>query len=428
MPRLSKLPTLLLALALIRIAPLEANAQVPLSPRSLGMGGALIGAARGQEAVFLNPANLGLAGSPRWSVALVGVSAGEELQGLDIGEVIDLVQYDDLSDPERDELFSEVPASGVKLDVDVRAPVVAAQIGSFGFGVSYLTLGGHALSRDLVELLLYGYEEGRTDYAVDDTQGDRASLWDFAVAYGTSTGPVSWGVTGHFLLGQALVRTFMTDPQIDLVNQDINVDYVGLRSGGGTGVAFDLGAAYQLRRDLTLSGVITSAYARLDWSDDFRVRQLELSREDFDNGEGIRDLLTRYERSERPFTEADEELIGQAPERFLQVESHLPTTATLGLAWQPAPRTDLVASYSEDLTSGRLGGDWTRRAGIGVEQRFWHLAGRLGVASDDDGEQMFTGGLSLGPMDLGAARVSGERNGLSTSGWVGVFGLSMRTP
>ena len=81
MPRLSKLPTLLLALALITIVSSEANAQVPLSPRSLGMGGAMIGAARGQEAVFLNPANLGLAGSPRWSVALVGVSAGAELQG-----------------------------------------------------------------------------------------------------------------------------------------------------------------------------------------------------------------------------------------------------------------------------------------------------------------------------------------------------------
>jgi hypothetical protein len=428
MLRLSKVPTLLFALALFRIAPAEGNAQVPLSPRSLGMGGAMIASARGQEAIFLNPANLGLAESPRWSVALVGVSAAAELQGIEIGELADLIQYDDLSDAERDDLFGEIPASGVRLEMDVRAPVASAQIGSFGFGVAYLTLGGHSLSRDLVELLLYGYEEGRTDYAVDDTRGDRASLWDFAVAYGTSTGPVSWGVTGHFLLGGTLVRTFMTDPRIDLAGRDIDVDYVGLRSSGGTGVAFDLGAAYQLRRDLTLSGVVTSAYSRLDWSDDFRIRQLELGREDFDNNEGIRDFLTRYERSERALGPEDEELIGASPEQFLRVESHLPTTATLGVAWQPAERTDLVASYSEDLTNGRLGGDWTRRAGIGVEQRFWHLAARLGAASDLDGEQMITGGLSLGPVNLGAARISGDREGLSSSGWIGVFGLGMRTP
>lgn len=428
MPRLSKLPTLLLPLALLTIASSALRAQVPLSPRSLGMGGAMIATARGQDAVFLNPANLGLQGSPRWSVALVGVSAGAELQGVEIGELADLIQYDDLSDPERDELFGEIPRSGLRVDMDVRAPVAAAQVGSFGFGVAYVTLGGHSVSRDLVELLLYGYEEGRTDYRVDDTRGDRASLWDFAVAYGTSTGPVSWGVTGHFLLGGTLVRTFMTDPRIDLAGRDIDVDYFGVRSTGGTGVAFDLGAAYQLRRNVTLSGVVTSAYSRLNWSEDFRVRQLELSAEDFESNEGIRDFLTRYERSERAFGPDDEELIGGSPERFLQEESQLPTTATLGVAWQPAPRTDLVASYSEDVTSGRLGGDWTRRAGLGVEQRFWHLAGRLGFASDLDGEQMITGGLSLGPINLGLARISGEREELESSGWVGVFGLSMQAP
>ena len=428
MPRLSTLRRLLPALALLTAVPPALGAQVPLSPRSLGMGGAMIASARGQEAVFLNPANLGLEGSPRWSVALVGIAAGAELQGIGTGELWDLIQYDDLSDVERDDLFGEIPEAGVGLDLDVRAPVAAAQIGPFGFGVAYVTLGGHSISRDLVELVLYGYEEGRTDYAVDDTRGHRASLWDFAVAYGTATGPVSWGITGHFLLGGTLVRTFMTEPRIDLAGRDIDVDYIGVRSSGGTGVAFDLGAAYQLRRDLTLSGTVTSAYSRLDWSEDFRVRQLELSRDDFENNEGIRDFLTRYDRSERAFQPSDEALIGAPPERFLQAESHLPTTATLGLAWQPASRTDLVASYSEDITSGRLGGDWTRRAGIGVEQRFWYLAGRLGFASDLDGEQMFTGGLSLGPMNVGAAKISGDRDGLSSSGWIGVFGLSMRTP
>src|SRR5690606_37734620 len=119
MSRLSRQAALLFSLALLTIAPVRANAQVPLSPRSLGMGGAMIGAARGQEAVFLNPANLGLEGSPRWSVALVGVSAAAELQGIDLGELADLVQYDDLSQPERTDLLAEVPDAGLRLDLDV---------------------------------------------------------------------------------------------------------------------------------------------------------------------------------------------------------------------------------------------------------------------------------------------------------------------
>jgi hypothetical protein len=387
----------------------------------------MIGSARGQDAVFLNPANLGLAGSPRWSVALVGISAGAVLEGIEIGDVQDLIEYDDLSDEEGDQLLGSIPSTGARLDIDVRAPVASVQVGSFGFGVAYMTLGGHTVSRDLVDLLLNGYEEGRSDYLVAETQGDRASWWDFAVAYGTATGPVSWGVTGHFLLGGTLVRSWMTDARVDLVGRDIDIDYFGLRSTGGTGVALDMGAAYQLRRDLTLSGVVTNAFSRLDWSDDLRIRRLELSRSDFNGDEGLLDLINRYENSERDFQAGDEALFAESAESFLRAEAHLPTTATVGLAWRPVARTNLLASYSDDITSGRLGGEWQRRLGAGVEQDFWHLAGRLGVASNLDGEQMLTGGVSLGPLDLGMARLSGDEGGISRSGWIGVFGLSMQT-
>ena len=428
MSRLSTPPTLLLALALFTIAVCPAKAQVPLSPRSLGMGGAMVAAARGQDAVFLNPANLGLAGTPRWSVALVGVSASAVFEGLELGEAADLIQYDDLSEAEKDELFGEIPAAGVRLDMDVRAPVASVQVGPFGFGVAYLTLGGHSVSRDFVELLLYGYEEGRTDYSTSDTRGDRASLWDVAVAYGTATGPVSWGLTGHLLVGGTLVRTFMTEPRIDIVGRDIEIDYYGLRSQGGAGVSLDFGAAYQLRRDLTLSGVVTSAFSRLDWSDDLRLRRLELSREDFDESAELSGLINRYEGSERDLQPGDEALFDRPAEEFLREQAHLPTTATVGLAWQPASRTDLVAAYSDDLTDGRLGGAWTRRLGVGVQQGYWLLSGRAGVASNLDGEQMITGGLSIGPMSLGLARVDGDRDATTRAGWIAVFGLSMLAP
>lgn len=417
---------LLLLVAMVGYGAADAVAQVPMSPRSLGTGGALLGATRGEEAVFHNPAHLGLSDSPRWSVSLAGASVAAELHGLSIGELIDLIEYDDLSDADRSALFAKIPADGARLEVDFRSPVGTAQFGRFGFGVGYLMVGGHSLSRDITDLILNGFEEGRIDYDVRDTRGDRATVWDFAVAYGTEVGPVSLGVTGHLLLGGRLVRTFMTDPVIDVAGRNIEVDFMGIRSRGGTGAALDFGAAYQLRNDLLLSGVITSAFSRIDWSDVVSVRELYLSREDFDANESIRTYYDRWLASERPITASDEALLDVTPQRFLQVDAQLPTTASLGLAWQPLESTDLLLAYSEELTDGRLGGDWQRRLAIGAEQRFWLLAVRAGVAGDLDGEHMITGGISFGPMHLGIGRLTGDRGDTSRSGWLGSFGLSTK--
>src|SRR5690606_20851980 len=213
------------------------------------------------------PANLALPDSPDWSVALAGISAAAKLEGVDLDEVVDLFGYEDLSDAERADLLAEIPATGVRGKVDVRAPVAAVQVGPFGLGAAFVTLGDHGISRDMVELFLNGYEEGRTNYSVDTTRGQRVSLWDVAVAYGANAGPVTVGVTGHLLLGGVLVRTFTADPQIDLVRNEIDVGYRGLRSTGGSGMALDFGAAYQPLRSVTLSAAVTGAYSRLDWSD-----------------------------------------------------------------------------------------------------------------------------------------------------------------
>src|SRR5690606_3753931 len=138
--------------------------------------------------------------------------------------------------------------------------------------------------------------------------------------------------------------------------------------------------------------------------------ELPFDRDDFDSGEDIQDLLNRYERSERPLAPGDEALVGGPVADFLEAGAQLPTRATIGVAWQPASRTDLVASYSEDLTEGDLGGSWERNLGIGLEQRFWLFAVRAGAATDTDREHMLTAGVSLGPLDLGLARLSTEED------------------
>jgi hypothetical protein len=423
MPRLASL----LGALLIATTALPAAAQVPMPPRSLGMGGALIGLARGQESLFLNPANLGLPETPHWSVALLGVSAGGFASGLPLRDLVDLARFDDLSDAERDALFARVPEAGVGAAFDVRAPLAAVQVGPVAVGLAYASFGGHGLSRDLVELFLYGYEEGRTDYGVEGTAGQRATFWDLALAYGRSTGPVSWGVTGHYLRGGTLARSWLTEPRFDLAGRDIRLGYTGVLARGGSGVALDLGVAYQPVAPLTLSAAVSNAFARLDWSDDLLLRRVQLSREEFDSA-SPQDLRNRYSYSERPVEPGDEPALRGLTAAALQREAHPPTTLTVGAALRLPTGTHLAASWSEDLTDGVLRGSWTRMVGAGVQQGLPFAAVRVGAAGDLDGGAMLTGGLTVGPIDLGVARLEDRSDALGDrTGWMAVFGLSTRT-
>lgn len=424
MPSLTR--SMSLVSLLLTAAAVPAQAQVPLSPRAFSLGGALVGGARGHESIFINPANLALPGTPGWSVGLAGLSAGALLEGISADDASDFIEYDDLSAEDRARLLDGIPAGGARLAVDARGPIAALQIGSVGVGFGYVVMGGHSVSRDIVELLLEGYEEGRTDYSTVDTRGDLMSFSDFALAYGTATGAVSWGVTGHYLRGGTLERSWMTDPRIDIAEQDISLDYYGLRAEGGSGFALDLGMAYQPHHSVTIGATVAGAYSHIGWSDDIRLRQLTLSRADFDESVGFDDFFDRYSDSEREPTDADLDLIDETPTRFLEVGAQLPTTLTVGAAWEPTRSTALMGSYSDNLTDGTLAGRWSRRLGVGIEQGLWLLAARAGISSDLDGQQLLTGGVRLGVLDLGLGRLTGEEAGIDRDGWFVSLGLSTR--
>jgi hypothetical protein len=418
--------TIVALFSLLVLLPTAGQGQVPLSPRSLGMGGGLLAGARGQEAIFLNPANLGLPDSPTWSIGLLQVSASGFTRGLPIRDVVDLARLQDLEEPERREVFARVPESGLGLGYDLRSPLVGVQVGPVGVGLAYSTVGGHGFARDLVELLMFGYEQGRTDYRVRGSDGNRASFWDLAVAYGTSTGPVSWGATAHLLRGGTLVRSWLTDPRYDFVERDIDISYNGALVRGGWGVGMDLGVAYQPTPALTLAGSIENAIGRMNWSEDLRIRQLRLTRASLDNQPTS--LLTEYERSERPVQPGDESILRGITTGAIQREAHLPTVLKIGAAWRPLAGTQLVGSFSEDLTDGALSGEWPRTVAGGVEQRIPLTRLRAGFASDLGGGSLVSGGLSLGPIDLGVARLQDGSDVAGTrSGWIAVFGLGTRT-
>ena len=413
------------ALAALLLAAVPASAQLPLSARSLGMGGASLGVARGYEALYANPANLALPGSPRWSLGLGQILAGGTLSGPSLEIFPDLVQYESVSDERRRELLDAIPASGVESTLDVRAPLFGLQLGQMALGLAYGATGQGSVGKDLVDLLVNGYEEGRTDYSVGNTAGSRMTYWDAALGVGRTMGKLTVGVTGHYYRGGSTVRTRLFEPRIHVEEQDVEVDLVTVLARGGSGYGVDFGAALQPSPELTLSGSITNAMTSLTWSEELKVRTLTVSREELDDADAL-SLLDRYEESEQAVgANVASQRVYQTAEG-LYTGGYFPATLRLGAGWERARSTSLSASYAKHLTDGRLDGSWDQTVAVGAEQKLGILGLRAGYATDLAEARMLSAGLRLGPMDLALARVERTQvDGVAKEGWLVSAGLAV---
>jgi hypothetical protein len=165
----------------------------------------------------------------------------------------------------------------------------------------------------------------------------------------------------------------------------------------------------------------------MSWSDDLRLRTLNLSRHELENPAPV-DLHEEYRQSERPVGAAEVELTRGVTARVLQQQAYLPTTARLGAGWQALPWTHLGVSYYGALTRGRLAGTWNQMLGVGVQQRIPLMLLRAGYATDLADGSMLSGGVSLGALEIGVARLNdGSLNTAARRGWVGAVGLNVRT-
>ena len=428
MIRFSPRPALA-ALALAACAA-PAAAQVTLTPRALGMAGAYVADARGQEAVFVNPANLGLSKTPYYSVAVPQIMLGTRFSGTSLGDVPDLINFDDLSEARRGAILSGIPETGMGASLDVRLPMAAVQVGRFAVGVAYTASYRENVGRDVVDLLLNGYQAGRTDYAVGNTGGSHASYYDVAVAYGRKVGPVSVGVTGHWLHGRALGQHRFFEPTFDLEREDIAVELREVHVRGGGGYSFDVGLAAEPAERWVVSAAVANAVSRFRWSEDLYTRHLVLDRADFENGDPM-ELMNDVRSSREPVDPAAVPVTVYQTAQGLYDGAYLPATLRAGVAYTlPSEKTRVSGAFQGALDDGRLSGEWSRSLAAGVEHRFTRLfQTRAGVASDLSESWMVSGGLSFGPIHVGLARTSeplGERFG-GGSGWTATFGLGMRT-
>lgn len=415
--------------ALLAALAAPAAAQVPLTPRALGMAGAYVASARGHEALLLNPANLGLPGTPRWSIAFPQLGAGATLLGPSFADLPDMINVDDATAERKSELLASVPASGTEVRIDSRDPLFVLQNHRFALGVSYGVTAGHSVGKDILDLVVNGYQQGRTDYSVGRTEGWRMSYLDLAAGFGHRVGPVSLGATGHYYRGRSLVRSRMFEPRFDLAAQDLSVDYVGVQAHGGNGYGVDLGAAVQPHPSFTLSAAVANAFGRMKWTEALTARSVTLHKGDFNADSEPWWIRDSYDQSEHPVVNGTATLQEYETAAGLYDEAYFPATLRVGAAWKPLKGTEVGTAYQSNLTEGRMSGWWDRSASVGIQQKLPLVTVRGGYASNLEDGRMVTGGLSLGPLQLGLARVDdGTTDGAARTGWLMTFGVSTRTP
>jgi hypothetical protein len=418
-----------------------AAAQLPLTPRALGMGGAYVATARGQEALYHNPANLALPGNPHTSAAAPQITLGATLNGITFGDADALRDFDDLSTEQRADILGRIPEEGTTGEVDLRIPVFSMSVRRVMFGVAYNITGRHGVSRDVADLVLNGVDVQRlvpgnanpydAQDILDRSQGYRAAYWDFAGGYAHRVGPVSLGFVGHYLRGGRLVRSgaIGVDTVLSLTAPDVRVTYAGVRREGASGFGLDLGAAIQATPSLTLSAAVANVVNTLEWKGDREIYNVVLNRENYRNGDP--DLIrNQYAESGRPLEGAPAQLLARAQGLVadLDVGAELAPTLRAGAAWDPRPGTTVAASYQGELSDSRLSGPWNRSLSVGWQQRVPVVTLRAGAATDLESGALLGAGLSLGPLHLGAARVSGSAEGSSDQrGWIFTFGLGGRT-
>lgn len=426
---------LALAAAATLLAAAPVAAQIPLNARALGMGGAYIGVARGQESLWENPANLGLPNSPHWSAAIPTISLGLGARGVELESLDNLRRFNELTAEERAALLQDVPAEGTGGDLELRAPLVSMQVRRFAFGLGFHAVGSHTVNRSIVDLVLNGFDRQKR-YTIQNTEGFRAAYWDLAAAYGRRFGRVSVGATAHYFLPQHAVRSALVDVDTTYsvisgftVPTDIRVTYAGVSTTGGGGFGVDLGAAMEPIPGLTVSASLLNVVNTMRFNeDDLELRVVTLDRNDYQQGDPEA-ILAEYNDSRRDYDRAQDDVqpwSRLADSVLVDADAGLPPVLRAGAAYRLGTGTTVAAAFRTQLQESRFGGLWDQQVSLGVQQRIPIVTLRAGFATDLEDGTLLSGGLTLGPLRLGIARLAtGGETG--SNGWVATLGIGGRS-
>ncbi len=413
----------LAALSLV-LAPALSQAQGNASAAATAMGGNYTAVARNFNAVAWNPANLGLPGNSRFSLAIspqIGVGTGPiTLQ--------DLNDYAGIIVPQavREAWMQKVEDNGGQnLGGDINITPLALSIGRFALSATTTLRADGDLPPAMAELLLFG-NAGRTglpqDYTLTDLAFDANATSTFGLSYGrrvplVPVGDLAIGVTGKYMLGHAAASmrdggsAITSNPLQILIDAPVVVtdtaEYVN-----GTGFGFDVGATWQVG-NLRASAVVHDLVNTFAWkTDNLYYMPVRATFDQDSSSSVVEDLL--------PLSTAPQALQDELRGRIEQ--SKVNPMLALGVAWTGLKRLTVAADLRQRFGEGIELGPKTQ-IGVGVELRlipFIPLRG--GITTLGDGMRYSGGfGLEFGVFNLQAAGMLMAAEGRNDTG----FGLTM---
>lgn len=430
--RLNRIVTI--ACALLACAAGEAVAQSPApSARGFALANSYMARARGYEAPFWNPANLGLPDRPSFSLGLPGATAYLNNNSLSYAQIADLYgEY--IDDATKSELLADIrqddPDRMFELSFDVGVHAVAASIGRFAFGVGAVGAGNLEVSPDALELLLFGNvgEDGTGgDFSLERSHGQ---AWAMSTAFVSYAQPftipaldwldtqfsigatVRYGVAHGFVQLNDRGSLLTADPLVLDAEAEV---MTSTDADAGRVWSLDLGAAMDYDSLLTLGVSLQNAFAGISWNEEeFELTSYTITA-DFDS--------TSLTDTTRTFNELGAEEQQRVIDRL--DEADVPRLLRLAAAYRLSPNLSLSADYTE-LIGGTLRASWDRTLAVGGELRLIPaLPLRAGLATDFS-QLAYTGGLGIhsGPVHTdfaigrwGVAGGDGLVTALSISVW-----------
>jgi hypothetical protein len=379
------------------LIPAVAQAQAGnASSAATAMGGNYTAVARNFNAAAWNPANLGLDGNSRFSIAF------SPQLGMGTGPITlaDLKEYEGIVVPQavREQWLQKViDNDGQDLDGDVNVTPIAMSIGRFGISATTTLRANGAIPAAFAELVLFG-NAGRTgtpqDYELADLAVDANATSTVALAYGRRmrimpVGEFSLGVTGKYIVGHhaASLRDNGSTVTSNPIALNINAPLVVTDTAefiNGTGVGMDVGATWKVG-DLTTAAVIHDVFSTFSWkTDNLYYLPIEATFEEGQSSEVSDSLM--------PLSSAPAALQEELRSRIAEAE---PTpTLALGVAYRGFRRITLAADLRQRFGDGLELGPSTR-IGVGAELRLIPFVPlRAGLSSLGDGMR-YSGGFGL---------------------------------
>ena len=384
-------------------APTLASAQLPnVSTAAFGMGGNYTAVARGYNALAWNPAMLGLAGNPGFSLGLMSAGGTSGLDPIDLSA---FKPYDGqvIPDAVKRAWLQKVTASGGETgSLNGGATPIALSIGPVAFQLSTAAYASGKMTPDAFEAVMFGNAGFDSVARPLNFSGSDVRMSVFttaALGYGMPIGDhLAVGITGKYIVGNFMLDGRDNGSALTMNNVQVRFPMVYTQPdsnasaalNNGSGYGMDLGAAWRSGR-LTIGGALQNVVNTFKW--DTAGFKSKAGTADFDGTTNT--------------TNFDDQPYASAPQSLRQAvtDDKFHPTLALGAAFRVNRRLLVSGDMRQNVSDKGIKLGERTQVGVGAELRVIPFVPlRAGVTQFSDGTAISGGaGVSFLGVEVGVA-------------------------